>query len=73
MARSIATPSRAFITASPGSVSSPRTARRRAASSSARAEKEGRKAWLFLSVEGKRALAYAAWYSLRVGIVGDRQ
>lgn len=39
----------------------------------ARAEKDGRAAWLFLSVEGKAAEAYAAWYSLRVGVAGDRQ
>lgn len=39
----------------------------------ARARSEGRSAWLFLALEGKRAAAFAAWYSLRVGISGDRQ
>ncbi len=29
-------------------------------------------AWLFLTVQGKRATAFSAWYSLRVGIAGDR-
>ena len=37
-----------------------------------RGEKEGRKSWLFLAIEGRRARAFAAWYSLRFGIVGDR-
>jgi hypothetical protein len=30
-------------------------------------------AWLFLAVENGRATAFSAWYSLRVGIVGDRK
>jgi CelD/BcsL family acetyltransferase involved in cellulose biosynthesis len=29
--------------------------------------------WLFLAVEGKHATAFAAWYSLRVGISGGQQ
>jgi hypothetical protein len=32
---------------------------------------DGRAAWLFLAVAGKRATAYAAWYSLRFDAVGD--
>ncbi len=28
-------------------------------------------AWLFLAVEGNRATAFSAWYSLRVGIAGE--
>ena len=36
-----------------------------------RAEAGGRRSWLFLAVEGARATAYAAWYSLRVGPVGE--
>lgn len=32
-----------------------------------------RAAWLFLAVQGKQATALSAWYSLRVGIVGDQQ
>lgn len=27
-------------------------------------------AWLFLAVEGRRGRAYAAWYSLRAGVIG---
>jgi hypothetical protein len=37
----------------------------------ARAEADGRRAWLFLTNGGHTAEAYAAWYSLRVGVVGD--
>jgi hypothetical protein len=37
----------------------------------ARAEQEGRRAWLFLANGGQNADAYAAWYSLRVGLIGD--
>jgi hypothetical protein len=37
----------------------------------ARAEEDGRRAWLFLANGGRGAEAYAAWYSLRVGLVGD--
>ncbi len=39
----------------------------------ARATAEGRSAWLFLTLEGKGATAFAAWYSLRVGVAGDRK
>ena len=38
-----------------------------------RAESGGRKSWLFLAIEGPKACAFAAWYSLRVGVVGDTQ
>ena len=31
----------------------------------------GRKAWLFLAIEGVEAHAYTAWYSLRYGVAGD--
>jgi hypothetical protein len=34
------------------------------------AAREGSR-WLFLAVEGRRASAYGAWYSLRVGPIGD--
>lgn len=27
--------------------------------------------WLFLAADGRRARAYSAWYSLRVGLIGD--
>ena len=37
-----------------------------------RAREGERSAWLFLAVEGDRARAYAAWYSLRFDAVGDR-
>jgi hypothetical protein len=37
----------------------------------ARAEQDGRRAWLFLANGGDCADAYAAWYSLRVGLIGD--
>ena len=37
-----------------------------------RGETDGRKAWLFLAIEGERARAFAAWYSLRFGAVGAR-
>lgn len=37
----------------------------------ARAEEDGRRAWLFLANGGREADAYAAWYSLRVGLIGD--
>ena len=30
-----------------------------------------RSAWLFLAIEGVRARAYAAWYTLRFGVAGD--
>lgn len=30
-------------------------------------------AWLFLAIEGRRAEAFASWYSLRVGIAGDAE
>ena len=30
-------------------------------------------AWLFLAVQGKRATAFCTWYSLRVGISGERK
>lgn len=30
-------------------------------------------AWLFLAVEGRHATAFSAWYSLRVGIAGDKK
>ena len=36
-----------------------------------RAEKDGRKAWLFLAIDGIKASDYGSWYSLRVGAVGD--
>ncbi len=38
-----------------------------------RAEAGGRRAWLFLSVDGSDAQGLAAWYSLRVDAVGDRE
>jgi CelD/BcsL family acetyltransferase involved in cellulose biosynthesis len=37
-----------------------------------RARDGERGAWLFLAIEGKRAKAYAAWYSLRFDAVGNR-
>lgn len=37
----------------------------------ARAEDGDRRAWLFLANGGRGADAYAAWYSLRVGLIGD--
>jgi hypothetical protein len=37
----------------------------------ARAEEDGRRAWLFLANGGRGAEAYSAWYSLRVGLVGS--
>lgn len=36
-----------------------------------RAEQDGRRAWLFLAVDGRSADAYAAWYSLRFRLIGD--
>lgn len=36
-----------------------------------RARDGDRAAWLFLAVEGKKASAYAAWYSLRFNGIGD--
>lgn len=36
-----------------------------------RPDSGGQRGWLFLAVEGKTARAYAAWYSLRVGVIGD--
>lgn len=36
-----------------------------------RAEQDGKRAWLFLAVDGRSADAYAAWYSLRFGLIGD--
>lgn len=36
-----------------------------------RAEQDDRGAWLFLAVHGRSADAYAAWYSLRFGLIGD--
>lgn len=38
-----------------------------------RAESGGRRAWLFLAVDGGTAAALASWYSLRYGPVGDTQ
>ena len=35
------------------------------------AEQQGRRAWLFLALHGRTAEAYAAWYSLRYGVIGD--
>jgi Acetyltransferase (GNAT) domain len=37
----------------------------------ARAEDGDRKAWLFLADGGREAGAYAAWYSLRFGLIGE--
>lgn len=37
----------------------------------ARAADDGRRAWLFLANGGYRGDAYAAWYSLRVGAIGE--
>jgi CelD/BcsL family acetyltransferase involved in cellulose biosynthesis len=37
----------------------------------ARAQDGERRAWLFLANGGHDAQAYAAWYSLRVGLIGD--
>src|SRR6185295_2018064 len=37
-----------------------------------RARESKRSAWLFLAVEGRKARAYAAWYSLRFDSIGDR-
>jgi hypothetical protein len=39
----------------------------------ARAEEQDRRAWLFLANGGHEAEAYSAWYSLRVGIIGEAQ
>ncbi|MGE3396248.1 MAG: GNAT family N-acetyltransferase [Sphingomonas sp.] len=39
----------------------------------ARASSGDKAAWLFLSVQDRQATAFAAWYSLRVGIAGNRQ
>ena len=36
-----------------------------------RGEKDGRKSWLFLAINGARAQAFAVWYSLRFDVVGD--
>ncbi len=36
-----------------------------------RARDGGKAAWLFLAVEGRKASAYAAWYSLRFNGIGD--
>ena len=36
-----------------------------------RARQGDRAAWLFLAVDGKKASAYAAWYSLRFNGIGD--
>lgn len=36
-----------------------------------RARGGGRAAWLFLAIEGKKASAYAAWYSLRFNGIGE--
>jgi hypothetical protein len=38
-----------------------------------RGREEGRQAWLFLSVSGTKATAYAAWYSLRFDAIGNVQ
>jgi CelD/BcsL family acetyltransferase involved in cellulose biosynthesis len=38
-----------------------------------RGREGGRSAWLFLAVAGRKARAYAAWYSLRVDAQGDVQ
>lgn len=38
-----------------------------------RAETGGRRAWLFLSVDGSDARGLAAWYSLRFDAVGNRE
>lgn len=38
-----------------------------------RAEAEGRRCWLFLAIAGAKARAFSAWYSLRVGAVGDAE
>lgn len=38
-----------------------------------RAEQDGDRAWLFLAVAGSDADAYAVWYSLRYGLIGDRR
>lgn len=35
------------------------------------AEQDRRRAWLFLAVDGREADAYAAWYSLRYGLIGE--
>lgn len=37
-----------------------------------RAREGARSAWLFLAADGRTALAYAAWYSLRFDAVGDK-
>ncbi len=37
----------------------------------ARGEEDGRKAWLFLANGGHGAEPYAAWYSLRFGLIGE--
>jgi len=36
-----------------------------------RAERDGKRAWLFLVIDGHAAAAYAVWYSLRFGLIGD--
>lgn len=36
-----------------------------------RAEQDGKRAWLLLAADGRGADAYAAWYSLRFGLIGD--
>jgi hypothetical protein len=36
-----------------------------------RAEADGKRSWLFLAKEGGKARAYATWYSLRAGPIGD--
>lgn len=38
-----------------------------------RARDGAKAAWLFLAVEGRRAHAYACWYSLRTGLIGDAE
>jgi Acetyltransferase (GNAT) domain len=38
-----------------------------------RARSNLRRAWLFLAVDHPRAQAYAAWYSLRVGAIGEAE
>jgi len=39
----------------------------------ARAEADSRQAWLLLSLQSRHAEAYAAWYSLRTGVAGNRE
>lgn len=38
-----------------------------------RAESGGRKAWLFIAIDGQSAESFSAWYSLRAGAIGDEQ